>query len=264
MTKIRTVTDFLENIAPLDLQEDYDNSGLITGSPEWEVSGVICSLDCTPEVVQEAIDEQCNLIVCHHPIVFHGLKKFSGDSYIERSVVQAIKYDIAIYAIHTNLDNVFHSGVNERIAERLNLINIRILDPKDVYGEIGTGIIGSLKKPVTKDVFLKNVKTSFELDMIRYTSASDVKMVKVVAACGGAGSFLLDKAILSGADAFITADFRYHQFFDAEERIMILDIGHYESEKYTIHLLYELISNNFSNFAAQMTKVNTNPVRYFK
>ncbi len=264
MTKIKTVTDFLENIAPLDLQEDYDNAGLITGSSEWEISGVICALDCTPEVVQEAIDGNCNLIICHHPIVFQGLKKFSGSSYIVRAVVLAIKYDIAIYAIHTNLDNVLHSGVNERIAERLNLKNLRILDPKDDSGVIGAGVVGELERPITKEVFLKNVKTSFQLDVIRYTSASEVEKVNKVAACGGAGSFLLDKAIDSGADVFLTADFRYHQFFDAEERIMILDIGHYESEKYTIQLLHELISNNFSNFAAQMTKVNTNPVRYFK
>src|SRR5680860_483376 len=148
MTQIRTVTDFLENIAPLELQEDYDNAGLITGSPHWHVSGVLCTLDCTPEVVQEAIEEECNLIVCHHPIIFRGLKKLSGDSYIVRTVVQAIRHDIAIYACHTNLDNVLHHGVNERIAERMGLKNARILDPKDEKGYIGSGIIGELEQPL--------------------------------------------------------------------------------------------------------------------
>ncbi len=264
MTRIKTITNFLENIAPLELQEDYDNAGLITGSASWEVTGTLCALDCTPEVVQEAMDEQCNLIICHHPVIFQGLKKLSGDSYVVRAVVKAIRHDIAIYAIHTNLDNVLHHGVNERIAHRLNLRNIRILDQKEEGGHVGAGIIGEYEHPLEQEAFLEHVRDRFELDVIRYVPVSSVEKIKTVAACGGSGSFLLDKAIASGADAFLTSDFKYHQFFDAEDRIMVLDIGHYESEKYTIQLLHELISNNFRNFAAQMTTVNTNPVRYFK
>lgn len=264
MTKIKTVADFLENIAPLELQEDYDNSGLITGSFSWDITGVLCALDCTPDVVAEAMEEGCNLIVCHHPIIFQGLKKLSGDSYIVRAVVMAIRHDIAIYAIHTNLDNVLRHGVNERIAQRLNLKNIRILDGKEDDDHVGAGIIGEYEQPLDLITFLGVVRDRFELEVIRYVPVSSVQNVQTVAACGGSGSFLLGKAIASGADAFITSDFKYHQFFDAEDRIMILDIGHYESEKYTIQLLHELISNNFRNFAAQMTKVNTNPVRYFK
>ncbi|MBY5958522.1 Nif3-like dinuclear metal center hexameric protein [Membranicola marinus] len=264
MTKVKTVADFLENIAPLELQEDYDNSGLITGSFSWNVTGVLCALDCTPEVVMEAREEGCNLIVCHHPIIFQGLKKLSGDSYIVRAVVMAIRHDIAIYAIHTNLDNVLRHGVNERIAQRLNLSNVRILAPKEGESKIGAGVVGNYPDPFSVIDFLGMVRDRFELEVIKYVPASSVQKVRTVAACGGSGSFLLQDAIQSGADAFITADFKYHQYFDAEDRIMILDIGHYESEKYTIQLLHELLSNNFRNFAAQITKVDTNPVRYFK
>lgn len=264
MTKINTVTNFIENIAPLELQEGYDNAGLITGSPDWEVHGVICALDCTPDVVQEAIQEECNLIVCHHPIVFSGLKKLSGDSYVERTVVKAIRHDIAIYAAHTNLDKVLHHGVSTRMAERLHLESVEILDPADEDGVTGLGVIGNLTEPASSGDFLRWVKSRFELEIIRFTENSVADKIRKVALCGGSGSFLLEKAKAAGADAFITADYKYHQFFDGEGRIMILDIGHFESEKYTIQLLYELISNNFSNFAAQTTKVNTNPVRYFK
>lgn len=264
MARVKTVTDFLENIAPLDLQEDYDNSGLITGSSEWEVSGVLCALDCTPEIVAEAIDQGCNLIVCHHPIIFQGLKKLSEDTYIQRAVVLAIRNDVAIYAIHTNLDNVLQHGVNERIAKILGLENCKILDPRDETGMVGSGAIGLFSKPMHRDAFLAHVKKQFDLEVFRYTPSPQIEMVERVAVCGGSGSFLLEKSIKSGADVFLSSDFKYHQYFDADNRIMVLDIGHYESEKFTIQLLYELISNNFRNFAAQMTKLNTNPVRYFK
>jgi|SRR5690554_2106302 len=264
MARIREVTDFLEQIAPLHLQEDYDNAGLITGSPEWEVQGVLCALDCTPAVIEEAIQSGCNMVVSHHPIVFQGLKKLSGDTYIQRAVIQAIRHDVAIYAIHTNLDNVLQNGVNQRIAERIELEKCRILDPRDESGEIGAGLVGELRNGMKPDDFLSHLQTRFELEIIRYTPVSENRNLQRIAVCGGSGSFLLEKAILANADAFVTSDFKYHQFFDADNRIMVLDIGHYESEKFTIQLLFELISNNFSNFAAQMTKVNTNPVRYFK
>ena len=264
MARVKTVTDFLENIAPLELQEDYDNSGLITGSSEWKVKGVICSLDCTPDVVQEAIDQDCNLIVCHHPIIFEGLKKLSGDSYIERAVVSAIRHDVAIYAIHTNLDNVMQHGVNQKIAERLGLENCSILAPKNEVGNTGAGLIGHFAEPMKVGEFFDFIKTKFELEVFRYTHSPAIQKVQKVVVCGGSGSFLLENAVAAGTDVFITADFKYHQFFDADNRVLVLDIGHYESEKFTIQLLHELIFNNFRNFAAQMTKVNTNPVRYFR
>lgn len=263
MASIGMVTNFLEGIAPLSLQEEYDNAGLITGSPDWEVEGVLCSLDCTPEVVEEAIDCQCNLIVSHHPIVFRGLKKLTGDSYVVRTLVQAIQNNIAIYSIHTNLDSVLKNGVNERIARVVGLDNYSILDPRDDDGVVGFGVVGELERPMNISSFLHHIKNQFGLEVIRYTPVGDIKKVQRIAVCGGSGSFLLPKAIEAGADVLITSDFKYHQFFDAENRIVIMDIGHYESEKFTIQLLHELISNNFTNFAAQMTKVNTNPVRYF-
>ena len=263
MANIGMVTDFLEGIAPLSLQEDYDNAGLITGSPDWEVQGVLCSLDCTPEVVEEAINCQCNLIVSHHPIVFRGLKKLTGDSYVVRALVKAIQNNIAIYAIHTNLDSVLKNGVNERIARVVGLNKYSILDPRDDQVAIGFGVVGELEQPMNLSSFLHYIKNQFGLEVIRYTPVDAIKEVQRIAVCGGSGSFLLPKAIESGADVLITSDFKYHQFFDAENRIVVMDIGHYESEKFTIQLLHELISNNFTNFAAQMTKVNTNPVRYF-
>ncbi len=263
MTKIRTVTAFLENIAPLDLQEDYDNSGLITGSEDWEVSGVICSLDSTPAVVQEAIEKGCNLIICHHPIIFSGLKKLSGNTYVERAVVQAIRHDIAIYAIHTNLDNVLQNGVNQQIAHKLDLQDVRILAQREGDMQTGSGVVGELPHVLSPEELFTMVQQKFELEAFRYTPAEEIRSVSRVAVCGGSGSFLLEQAISAGAQVFITADFKYHQFFDADGQIIIMDIGHFESEKFTIQLLYDLISNNFRNFAAQITKVNTNPIRYF-
>lgn len=264
MTKIKELTRFLEGIAPLYLQESYDNAGLITGSPETEIQGVLCTLDTTSEVVDEAIALGANLIVSHHPIIFNGLKKLTGEDYVTRTVIRAIRNDIAIYAIHTNLDKVLHSGVNQRICQRLGLSNIRILDPEDDTGSIGIGAVGEWTSPLAWIDFLKKVRYDFELETFRYTESPLIHRIKTVAVCGGSGSFLLQKAIESGADAFVTADFKYHQFFDAEDKINILDIGHYESEKYTIPLLNEIITNNFRNFAAHSTKINTNPVRFFK
>lgn len=264
MTKIKELTDFLEEIAPLRLQEDYDNSGLITGSPEDTITGVLCTLDTTPEVVQEAIDSGLNVIVSHHPLIFRGLKKISGKDYVTRALVKAVKHDIAIYAIHTNLDKVLDRGVNEKIADRLGLQDLRILDPEKEDDRTGSGAIGRLSSPLSWPDFLKKIKRDFELEVFRYTETAHVREVQTVAVCGGSGSFLLQKAMENKADVFITADYKYHQFFEAEDRICILDIGHYESEKYTIQLLNEIISKKFINFAAQSTNINTNPVRFFK
>lgn len=263
MTKVKELIHFLENIAPLDLQESYDNAGLLTGSPDMQVQGVLCTLDTTPEVVQEAIDNDLNVIVSHHPIIFQGLKSLTGDNYITRSVIKAIKHDIAIYAIHTNLDKVLHNGVNQGMCQQLGLTNIRILQTQNEDPNIGMGAIGELPTELTWSHFLSKVKNDFNLETFKYTSAPGIDKVTRVAVCGGSGSFLLSDAIRAGAQAFISADFKYHQYFDAENKINILDIGHYESEKHTITLLNKLISNKFRNFAAHSTKINTNPVRFY-
>ncbi len=363
--KIATISSFLESWAPLSLQESYDNAGLITGNPGWECTGILCSLDATEEVIKEAKAKGCNLVVAHHPIIFGGLKKINGKNYVEQTIIRAIKDDIAIYAIHTNLDNVL-SGVNGRIADKLGLVQQTTLSEKDQtlkklytfvpldhaenvrnalfeagggqignYSEcsfsaegkgtfkagegadpfvgelhqrhteneirlelvfpaylqsvlinalrlahpyeevafdvvalsnthpaIGSGVIGELPEPLEEQEFLRKVKSVFGVPVIRHTAFSG-QAVKRVAVCGGAGSFLISKALAKGADAYLTADMKYHEFFDANGRLLIADIGHYESEQFTIGLLEEVLAKKFPTFAVLKTEVETNPVRYF-
>jgi dinuclear metal center YbgI/SA1388 family protein len=253
----------LESIAPPSYQEPYDNAGLITGSAEWECKGVLTCLDATEEVVQGAIQKNCNLIIAHHPIIFSGLKKINGKNYVEKAVIKAIKHDIAIYAIHTNLDNVLR-GVNDRMADRLQLVNRKILAPKETNNiqDIGSGLIGELTEPIAEKDLLALVKQQFGVTVIRHTPLLN-KPVKKVALCGGAGSFLISNALAAGADIFITADMKYHEFFDANGRMVIADVGHYESEQFTIDLLYDILREKFPTFAVLKTGVSTNPVRYY-
>ncbi|MFI5133648.1 MAG: Nif3-like dinuclear metal center hexameric protein [Chitinophagales bacterium] len=363
--KIFEVISFLESIAPPSLQEHYDNAGLLTGDANRECTGIICSLDATEEVVKEAISKKCNLIVAHHPIIFDGLKKINGKNYVEKSVIAAIKNDIAVYAIHTNLDNVI-DGVSGKMAKMLGLQRVSILSQKENtlkklftfapadkaeqirnavfsaggghignYSEcsfnaegtgtfkggkgtnpyvgnagelhheeeikievifpawlenkiaaamksahpyeevaydvinlsnshqgIGSGVIGQLSEPMDETSFLSLVKKTFGISVIRHTELLG-KPVKMVALCGGAGSFLVSKALAAGADIYITADMKYHEFFDANDRMIIADIGHYESEQFTIDLLKEVLEQKFPTFAVLKTEVKTNPVRYF-
>jgi len=363
--KIAEVVYFLESIAHPSLQEHYDNTGLLTGDLEQDCKGIIVSLDATEEVINEAIARQCNLIIAHHPIIFVGLKKINGKNYVEKAIITALKNDIAIYAIHTNLDNVIE-GVNGRIATKLGLQEISILSVKENslkklftfvpvsmaeqvrnaifeaggghignYSEcsfnvkgtgtfkgeqatnpyvgkpgirhdeqeikievifpawlekriiqalkaahpyeetaydivnlsnshsgVGSGIIGELSVPADERTFLNRIREVFMVPVIRHTSLRN-HPVKRVAVCGGAGSFLISKALNSGADFYITADVKYHEFFDANGRMVIADIGHFESEQFTINLLQEVLEKKFPTFAVLKTGVNTNPVRYF-
>ncbi len=363
--KLRELTDFLEENYPLALQESYDNSGLIIGDKNIEITGAIVCLDSIESVVDEAIQKKCNLIIAHHPIIFKGLKKLTNSNYIERVVTKCIKNDIALYAIHTNLDNHFE-GVNKEIANRIGLKNVSILQPiqgnlsklvvfvpKDAlekldkaifkagggqignysechfrtegvgtfkgnensnpqigtqniresvdefrveylvsnynlrtvlnamyaahpYEEVayeiypiqnsnqfeGAGMIGELENELDEIEFLTQLKKTFNCGAIRHTQLFG-KKIKKVAICGGSGSFLLSKALQQKADIFITGDFKYHEFFDAENKIIIADIGHYESEQFTSNLLAEKIKENFTNFAIHLTEHNTNPINYF-
>lgn len=262
--QLKELTDYLESIAPLQYQESYDNAGLIVGSHETEIKGVLISLDTTPEVIKEAVEIGANVVVAHHPIIFSGLKKINGKTYIEKTIIDAIQNNIAIYAIHTNLDNIYVNGVNAKIAEKLGLAETKILAPKldvDPSGSVGSGMIGQLKKPLSEIDFLDYLKDKMGLKVVKHTTKLS-KTVKTVAVCGGSGGFLLPNAIAAGADVFITADYKYHEFFDANGQIVIIDIGHYESERYTIDLLYKLITEKFSNFAAHSTNVDTNPIKY--
>ncbi len=264
--RIKNIVQYLETIAPLPYQESYDNAGLIIGDLNWAVTGILVALDSTEAVIDEAIAKGCNLVVAHHPIVFRGLKKINGHNYIERTVIKAIKNDIAIYAIHTNLDNVVE-GVNYMIAEKLNLLNINILAPKlnllDSKNQpVGSGAIGSLAAPMAAEAFLQFLKAKMNLSVIRHT-AFIKNQVQKIAVCGGSGSFLLPNAMAAQADIFVTADYKYHEFFDADEQLMICDIGHYESEVYTKDLLVRFLSKKFTNFATKLAETNTNPISYF-
>jgi dinuclear metal center YbgI/SA1388 family protein len=363
--KIRDIVSVLEDLAPPSYQESYDNAGLLTGQLNWECSGILCTLDATEAVILEAIKKKCNLIVAHHPIIFSGLKKINGRNYVEKAVIAAIKNDIAIYAIHTNLDNI-SAGVNGKIAEKLGLKNIEVLLPKEnnlrklytyapernaeavreaifkagagkignysecsfnvpgkgtfkagegtdpyvgeigqrheedevrievifpahlqtriitamieahpyeevaydviplgnYFKEVGSGVIGELPENLEETGFLHMLKTTFGLKLIRHTALTG-KTVKKVAICGGAGSFLIKKAVAAGADFYITADVKYHEFFDAEDQMVIADIGHFESEQFTADLLTDVLQQKFPTFAVLKTGVDTNPVKYF-
>jgi len=363
--KIKEITNYLEGIAPLSLQESYDNAGLLTGNDEMECHGIITSLDVTESVVEEAVQKKCNLIVAHHPIIFRGLKKLNGKNYVERTIIAAIKKDIAIYAIHTNLDNV-PEGVNKKIAEKIGLQNCRALLPRpatlqklvtfapvkhaeavrnalfqagagaigkydecsfnvegtgtfkandgsnpfvgnigerhdenetrievifpsrlqakvvaslkeahpyeevafyihhleNVQSGVGSGLIGELNESISEKSLLGMLKSSFGLSLIKHTRFLE-KPVTKIAVCGGAGIFLLPNAIAAGAAVYITSDIKYHEFFDADERILLADIGHYESEQFTIELLTDFLQQKFPNFAVLKTEMNTNPVKYY-
>ncbi len=363
--KIRDIISSLESIASPTLQEGYDNAGLITGDGSIECSGIMVSLDATEAVIDEAIKKKCNLVVSHHPIIFSGLKRITGKNYVQKAVIKAIKNDVALYAIHTNLDNILH-GVNGRIADLIGLKNISVLAPKEnqlkklytfvpvstadkvrhaifdagaghignyeecsfnaegfgtfkggmntdpyvgkpgelhkekeikveiifpawleeriiksllaahpyeevaydiiklenKFSQIGSGVIGELNEPVNEETFLQSLKEKFGLKVIKHTALLS-KAISRVAVCGGAGSFLISNALAANADMYITSDVKYHEFFDANEKMVIADIGHYESEQFTINLLQEFLEQKFPTFAVLKTEVITNPVKYF-
>ena len=364
--KIVELISVIEKYAAPELQEEYDNAGLITGNASWHCIGVLCALDVTTAVISEAKKKNCNLIIAHHPVIFRGLKKINGKNYVEQVVIEAIKNDIAIYAAHTNLDNIV-LGVNGMMAKKLGLKNSSILQPKNkllrrlitfapvdkaehvrhavfaagaghignysecsfnsegtgtfkagqganpyvgevgeqhheketkieivypfylenqvvkalvdhhpyeeaaydiftmdnVHFGIGAGVIGELEEAKDEKDFLKFIKEKFKTEGIRHTALQG-KPVKKIAVCGGAGSFLIKAAIQKGADVFITADVKYHEFFDAKGKLLLADIGHYESEQFTVDLIYDLLVEKFPTFAVLKTKVNTNPVQYFR
>ncbi|GAC1704312.1 MAG: Nif3-like dinuclear metal center hexameric protein [Flavisolibacter sp.] len=362
--KIGEILQAIEENAPLQLQEPYDNAGLITGQSLWTCTGVICTLDVTMEVMKEAIDKGCNLIVAHHPVIFKGLKKITGDNYVQKIIIEALKNDIALYAAHTNLDNTLE-GVNGMMASKLKLLNCVVLIPKTgvlkklitfaplekaeevvkglfragagqmghynsvnftsqgigtfqagpgahpYVGEIGklhqeketkievvypffleqkilealvfshpyekpafdilsmsnvevgmgAGLIGELATPMSEMELLLLIKKEFCVPSLKYTTLCH-KPVKKIALCGGTGSFLIPAALKAEADLFFTADIKYHEFFDAEGKMVLADIGHYESEHFTTDLIYNHLAQKFPTFAVLKTGINTNPVHY--
>lgn len=262
--EIQVVIDYLHSIAPNHYQEDYDNSGLLVGNPTEEVKGVLVSLDVTEQILDESIALGCNLVISHHPIIFSGLTRLTDANYVQRIVKKAIKNDINLFAIHTNLDNVYDFGVNTNIAKMLGLSDIEILKPKANLNveNVGAGIIGNIGSIKEMD-FLSYLKETMNISVIKYTKLLG-KPIEKVAICGGSGRFLLNDAIAKKADIFISSDFKYHEYFDADNQIVIADIGHFESEQFTIKMLWEILTNKFSNFASHYTKMDTNPVKYLK
>jgi dinuclear metal center YbgI/SA1388 family protein len=268
--KIKDITNCIEELAPLHYAEDFDNVGLLVGSYNTEVSGVLVTLDTLEETVDEAIANNCNLIISFHPIIFSGLKKLNGNSYVERVVLKAIKNDIAIYATHTALDNV-QNGVSGKICEVLGLQNPQTLIPKSNIATketIGMGMIGELALEMSEADFLRFVKHTMKTDCIRHSETIG-KSIKTVAVLGGSGSFAIDNAKSQNADAYISADFKYHDFFKAEKQILLVDIGHYESEQFTKNLLVEYLTKKITNFAPALpvgriilSEKSTNPIYY--
>ncbi len=281
--QIKDIIQELDRYAPPAFQESYDNTGLIVGNADRECTGILCSLDATEEVILEAKAAGCNLVVAHHPIIFSVLKKLNGKNYVEKTVITAIKNDIAIFAIHTNLDNVIE-GVNSTMALKLGLHNPKVLLPKrginpNLFGiepsasqsdisltndnqRVGSGLIAELPEEMEENGFLQMLQTCFQLTVIRHSPLL-AKPIKKVALCGGAGSFLLKQALEAGADIFITSDLKYHEFFDAEGRILVADIGHWESEQFTTGLLIDILQAKFPTFAVLKSDIKTNPVNYF-
>ena len=263
--KIKEIVSALERFAPLPLQDGFDNAGLQIGLTAVEATGALLCLDVTEAVLDEAIALGYNLVISHHPLIFKGYKSITGKDYVERCILKAIKNDIVIYSAHTNLDNAY-GGVNYKIAEKIGLKNLQVLEPKenslqDDLTQAGAGIVGELDEPETELEFLKRIKKTFEVGCVRHNRLTGREIQKV-ALCGGAGAFLLPQAIRAGADVFITGEIKYHDYFGHEGDILMAEIGHYESEQYTKEIFYSIIRDLFPNFALQSSKINTNPIKY--
>ncbi len=258
--KLKEIINIIEDWAPLESAEDFDNVGLIVGNKSAIITKALITIDSLENVVDEAIEKKCNLIISFHPIIFSGLKKITKETYVERVVSKAIKNSINIYAIHTNLDN-HPKGVNFQISKKLSLINTKILIPKTGF-KGGMGMIGKLKESFSEKEFLKYVKKKMKVKTIKHSPLID-KKINNVAVLGGSGSFAIDDAINSKADCLITSDLKYHDYFKAENKILLLDIGHFESEQFTKEVILNFLMKKIPKFACIISKSNTNPVNYF-
>ena len=260
--KIKEVLSALEQFAPLPLQESWDNAGLQVGLTEAEVSGALLCLDVTEKVVDEAVRKGCNLIVSHHPLLFRGLKAISDLTDVQRTVRKAIRQDVCVVSMHTNMDNA-QGGVNYKIAEKLGLTDVTFLSPKRVGDvECGSGVVGTLESPMAADDFVLKVKRAFGVECAM-TNELLRRPVSRVAICGGAGDFLLDDAVSAGADAFITGEMHYHQYFGYEQRIQICVIGHYQSEQFTTEVFRDIIQAQCPGVRTEIAETCTNPIVCF-
>ena len=256
--------DAHEQYAPLPLQEGYDNAGLQVGLTEAvEVSGALLCLDVTEAVVDEAIRKGCNLIVSHHPLIFRKLARISDENYVQRTVMKAIKNDIAIVSMHTNMDAAT-GGVNFKMAEKLGLRNVRFFGgEKEVNGvKGGEGVMGEWDEPMAADDFIQMLKQTFGVECVMANQLLR-RPIRKVALCGGAGAFMLDEAIARGADAFVTGEMSYHQYFGHEQEIQIAVIGHYQSEQFTTEIFKTIIEEQCEGVKCEISAIDTNPIIYF-
>ena len=261
--KIKQVVDALEHYAPLPLQEGYDNAGLQVGLTEAvEVSGALLCLDVTEAVVDEAIQKGCNLIVSHHPLIFRKLARITDENYVQRTVRKAIKNDVAIVSMHTNMDAAT-GGVNFKIAEKLRLRNVRFFaGEKEANGvKGGEGVIGDFAEAIAADDLVLMLKERFRVECVQCNQLLR-SPIKKVALCGGAGAFLLGDAIAAGADAFITGEMSYHEYFGHEQEIQICVIGHYQSEQFTSEIFRRIIEEQCPGVKCCISEINTNPILY--
>ena len=255
--KIKQVLSALERFAPLPLQESWDNAGLQLGLTEAEVSGALLCLDVNEAIIDEAIRKGCNLIVSHHPLLFRGLKQISGADYVQCCVIKAIKHDIVIISMHTNMDNA-QGGVNFKIAERLGAT---VLSDSVAETEKVPLVLAELPTPMDARAFIELVKTQFDVQCAQCNALLQ-RPIKKVAICGGAGDFLLPDAISQGADAFITGEMHYHQYFGMEQQIQICVIGHYQSEQFTSEIFRDIIQKECPGVRTEIAETNTNPIVY--
>ena len=259
--KIKDVLNALERFAPLPLQEDWDNAGLQIGLTEADVSGALLCLDVNEKVIDEAVKRGCNLVVAHHPLLFRGLKTISDRNYVQRTVMKAIQKQVAVVAMHTNMYNA-KEGVNYRMAERLKLRDMHFFAEKNVQGiEAGSGVVGLLQQPMDAEDFVHLVKETFHVECACCNELLERKIAKV-AICGGAGDFLLEQAVETGADAFITGEMHYHVYFGQEQRIQICVIGHYQSEQFTAEIFRDIIQKECPGVKTFIAETNTNPIIY--
>lgn len=263
--KIKEVIEHLEKKFPLEWQEDFDNSGMQCGDKEQEISGALVCFEFSDQVIQEAIDLKANLIVAHHPLIFgSGLKKVEPNNRVGRMVCKAIENKLVLYSMHTNVDSGINGG-NEAFAQKLQLQNALVLDPKNPMAEakeqVGLGKIGNLPQPMLLKDFLAYVKDCLAIPVVKYSGDLN-RVINKVAVCGGAGGSLISTALRAGADAFVTGDVRYHDFFVPDNQMVIVDVGHYEGEHFIKELLYDELIENFSNFAIHFSKLDKLDILY--
>lgn len=258
--KIKEITDIIEAFAPLALQESYDNSGLIVGRPSDEVERVLLAVDVTDEVMDEAEAEGCDMIITHHPIIFHALKRFNSANVVERCVERAIRKGIALYACHTNLDST-PEGMSWRLASMLGVENLEVLQPAVEGEQSGFGVVGNLPSPMATEAFLREVMRATGADVIRHSDIATAEVSRV-AVCTGSGAFLIGEARKAGAEVYVTADLKYNDFMTPDGALTVADIGHFESEYCAIDILFDILSKKILTFAVRKSRRSRNPINY--